>query len=145
MDVFWQGPANTCRQVEIYLISATRFVEGSCNEKPGGEGIRPDRTHECYVYLVLAGAGDGIALQKTRALRSLVTEITNSAEELLEDLTARLEIESEAGKVIDAEDSAAEFESLRQKVCYFARRSECSCGACSEGFDDKGKWRGEVH
>lgn len=70
MDVFWQGPANECRQVEIDIISATRCVEGSCNEKPGGDGVHPDRTHQCYVYLVLACAGHGISLKKARKLRS---------------------------------------------------------------------------
>lgn len=69
MDVFWQGPANQCRQVEIDLIAATRCLEGSCNEKPGGEGVRPDRTHQCCVYMVLADAGHGISLKKSRNMR----------------------------------------------------------------------------
>lgn len=69
MDVFWEGPANQCRQVEIEFISVTRGVEGCCNESRGGEGVRADRTHQCYVYLVLASAGHGISLKQSRCLR----------------------------------------------------------------------------
>jgi hypothetical protein len=68
MDVFWRGPANQCRQVEIDFISITQGMEGCCNESRGGEGVRPDRTHLCYVYLVLASAGHGISLKKSRRL-----------------------------------------------------------------------------
>ena len=68
MQVFWQGPANDCRQAEIDFISMTKGVEGRCNEKDGGDGVRPDRTPECYLYLALAAAGHGISLNKSRAL-----------------------------------------------------------------------------
>ena len=70
MDVIWKGPANRCRQIEIDLIAATQCVEGSFNEKLGGDGVHPDRTHECYVYLVLAAAGHGLSLKRARMLRS---------------------------------------------------------------------------
>ena len=70
MDVFWQGPANPCRQVEIDFISDTQGVEGCCNESRGGEGVHPDRTHQCYVYLVMASVGHGISLKRSRHLRA---------------------------------------------------------------------------
>ena len=68
MQVFWNGPADKCRQVEIDFIAMTKDVEGCCNEKDGGDGVHPDRTHECYVYLVLASAGHGISLKKSRCM-----------------------------------------------------------------------------
>ena len=68
MQVFWQGPADQCRQVEIDFIAMTKGVEGCCNEKDGGDGVRADRNHECFVYLVLASAGDGVSLKKSRRL-----------------------------------------------------------------------------
>ena len=68
MHVFWQGPADRCRQVEIDFIAMTKGVEGCCNEKDGGDGVRADRTYECFVYLVLASAGHGISLKKSRRL-----------------------------------------------------------------------------
>ena len=68
MQVFWQGPADQCRQVEIDFIAETKNVEGCCNEKDGGDGVRPDRTHKCSVYLVLAAVGHGVSLKKSMHL-----------------------------------------------------------------------------
>jgi hypothetical protein len=59
MDVVWRAPANECRDMEIALIAQTREIPGCRNIKPGGDGVRPDREYECFVYFVLAGAGDG--------------------------------------------------------------------------------------
>ena len=59
MDVVWRAPANECREMEIALIAQTREIPGCRNIKPGGEGVRADREYECFVYFVLAGAGDG--------------------------------------------------------------------------------------
>jgi hypothetical protein len=63
MDVVVRGPANVCRQLEIELISALGPVQGCYNEKPGGEGVGKDKVHLCFVYLVVADAGHGHALQ----------------------------------------------------------------------------------
>jgi hypothetical protein len=70
MEVCWRGPANICRALEIDLIAATRGISGCYNDSPGGEGVRPDRTHTCFVYLVCAAAGTGMSLRKTWELRA---------------------------------------------------------------------------
>ena len=63
MDVVLEGRADDCRQLEIDLIRAFRGVPGCQNERPGGEGVNPTRTHMCTVYLVVAGAGLGVSLK----------------------------------------------------------------------------------
>ena len=63
MDAVLEGPADRCRELEIALISACRGISGCQNERPGGEGINPTRTHMCRVYLVFAEAGLGVGLQ----------------------------------------------------------------------------------
>jgi hypothetical protein len=73
MEVCWQGPANICRALEIDLIAATRGISGCYNDSPGGEGVRPDRTHMCFVYLVCAAAGTGMSLRKAWELRARQT------------------------------------------------------------------------
>ena len=62
MDVLVEDPANVCRYAEILLISKMKNLSGCQNERPGGEGVAPSRTHSCYLYLVIAGAGEGISL-----------------------------------------------------------------------------------
>jgi hypothetical protein len=69
MCVCWTGGAQECRQAEISLITASRNLAGCYNLKPGGEGVSPERTHSCSVYLVLAAAGHGISLQSACAMR----------------------------------------------------------------------------
>ena len=63
MDAVLEGPADRCRELEIALISACRGISGCQNERPGGEGISPTRTHMCRVYMVFAEAGLGVGLQ----------------------------------------------------------------------------------
>ena len=62
MDVVLEGPANRCRQMEMALVSRCKGVPGCHNEKPGGEGVNPTRTHMCRVYWVIAEAGSGLGL-----------------------------------------------------------------------------------
>ena len=45
MHVFWRGPANDCRQVEIDFIAMTKDVEGCCNERDGGDGVSLVSSH----------------------------------------------------------------------------------------------------
>ena len=59
MEVLWRGPADRCRQLEMDLIGRLSVVQGCDNIMQGGDGVRPDRTHDCIVYAVLATAGDG--------------------------------------------------------------------------------------
>jgi hypothetical protein len=73
MEVCWRGPANICRALEIDLIAATRGISGCYNDSPGGEGVRPDRAHMCFVYLVCAAAGTGMSLGKAWELRARQT------------------------------------------------------------------------
>ena len=70
MEVCWQGPANMCRALEIDLIAASRGISGCYNDSPGGEGVRPDRTHMCFTYLVCAAAGTGLSLRQAWDLRA---------------------------------------------------------------------------
>ena len=72
MDVVVHGPAIFCRHLEIELISAFKAIPGCYNEKPGGEGVSKDRTHPCFVYLVVADAGHGHALHVSCKRRRLV-------------------------------------------------------------------------
>lgn len=69
MDVVLCTGADSCRLMERKLIAAFREVQGIYNVKPGGEGVREDRTHTCYVYMVLAEAGHGKCLTKAAARR----------------------------------------------------------------------------
>ena len=71
MDVVLEGPAQLCRQMERSLISACRGIQGCHNEAPGGEGVSPNRTHMCRVYVVVAGAGTGVGLAIAVAQRRL--------------------------------------------------------------------------
>ena len=45
MDVVWQGPAQSCRNLERDLTQAVRSIPGCYNDKPGGEGVKVDATH----------------------------------------------------------------------------------------------------
>ena len=64
MDVIWQGPASKCRQMEIDLIKEAGALPGCYNIRGGGDGVRPDREHDCFVYVVLACAADGPDLRR---------------------------------------------------------------------------------
>lgn len=65
MDVVYRGPAYECRALEMALISATTGLPGIYNVARGGEGVAPHRDHECFVYIVIACAGDGIPLKRS--------------------------------------------------------------------------------
>ena len=69
MDVVLEGPANRCRHMEMALVSRCKGVPGCHNERPGGEGVNPTRTHMCRVYWVIAEAGLGISLATACAQR----------------------------------------------------------------------------
>jgi len=69
MDVVWSGPANESRQLEIDLISAFRGLPGCRNVSAGGDGVRPDRKHLCFTYLVVAECGHGLPLGRAWAKR----------------------------------------------------------------------------
>ena len=62
MDVLLDGNAQLCRGMEMSLIRAFQGIPGCHNVSPGGEGVRPDRTHRCYVYITVAAAGTGVGL-----------------------------------------------------------------------------------
>ena len=49
MEVLWQGPANQMRNLEVCVIDAVQSLPGCRNESPGGEGVRADRVHECFL------------------------------------------------------------------------------------------------
>ena len=66
MEVWYWGEACTCRQLEIELIAKFKQISGCQKIQDGGDGVRPDRTHECCMYGVFAGAGDGICLSRKR-------------------------------------------------------------------------------
>jgi len=73
MDLVFAGTSDECRRLEIGLIAATRGLPGCRNERPGGEGIAPGSTSgaACYVYFVVAGAGDGLGLNVAWARRDI--------------------------------------------------------------------------
>ena len=58
MEVWYFGQACVCRQLEIDLIAQVGDILSCQHIKNGGDGVRPDRTHQCCVYCVFAGAGD---------------------------------------------------------------------------------------
>lgn len=63
MDQILEGRADECRQLEIALIAACGQIAGCYNDKPGGEGVNPARTHMCVVYAVVSAAAEGVGLQ----------------------------------------------------------------------------------
>ena len=52
--------------MECSLIASLQHIPGCQNDRPGGEGVDPRRTHMCYVYLVVAaGVADGVSLAES--------------------------------------------------------------------------------
>ena len=70
MEVLWQGPANQMRNLEVCVIDAVQSLPGCRNESPGGEGVRADRVHECFLYIVVAPCGHGMGLEHAWSLVS---------------------------------------------------------------------------
>ena len=70
MEVLWQSPANQMRNLEVSVISAVQSLPGCRNESPGGEGVRADRVHECFLYIVVAPCGHGMGLEHAWSLVS---------------------------------------------------------------------------
>jgi hypothetical protein len=68
MEVQARGPANHMRKLEISIIAGVGGLQGCRNQSAGGEGVRPDRVHTCFQYMVVAPAGAGIGLQRAWAL-----------------------------------------------------------------------------
>ena len=60
MDIIASAPSNVCRVAEILLIRTFGKVLGAQNQKPGGEGVAEHRTHECFVYCVVADVDWGV-------------------------------------------------------------------------------------
>jgi hypothetical protein len=58
MNVVWRALANECREMEIALTARTREIPGCRTIRPGDDGARPAREHECFVNFALACAGD---------------------------------------------------------------------------------------
>ena len=79
MEVMWRAPACDCRELEIELIAYLRGLPGCRNERPGGEGVRPDRDHTCFVYMVVAACGNGISLERAWAERRAESIIRRAA------------------------------------------------------------------
>ena len=67
MDVVWSGPANESRNLEINLISALRGLPGCRNVRAGGDGVRPDRKHLSFTFLVVAECGHWSPLDRSWA------------------------------------------------------------------------------
>ncbi len=68
MEVQSRGPANHMRKLEISIIAGLGGLQGCRNQSAGGEGVRPDRVHTCFQYMVFAPVGAGIGLQRAWAL-----------------------------------------------------------------------------
>ena len=69
MDLLAEAPAHVCRELEKMIIAATQAIPGCRNDKPGGEGVSADSVHRCYVYIVCAGAGQGVSLEVAYRMR----------------------------------------------------------------------------
>ena len=72
MDVVWQGPAQSCRNLEPDRIQAVRSIPGCHNGKPGGEDVKVDATHACFCYFVIAQCGDGLSSRAAHARRTMM-------------------------------------------------------------------------
>jgi hypothetical protein len=68
MEVQGRGPANQMRKLEISLIAGLGGLPGCRTEAAGGEGVRPDRVHTCFQYMVVAPCGAGIGQQRAWAM-----------------------------------------------------------------------------
>jgi hypothetical protein len=68
MEVQSRGPAQEMRKLETSLISSLGRLDGCRNVKPGGEGVRADRTHICFQYMVVASCASGLGQQKDWSL-----------------------------------------------------------------------------
>jgi hypothetical protein len=68
MEVQSRGPAQEMRKLETCLISSLGRLDGCRNVKPGGEGVRADRTHNCFQYMVVASCASGLGQQKDWSL-----------------------------------------------------------------------------
>ena len=68
MHVMYVGPPQSCRLLEIALISNLRSIAGCYNERPGGEGVSATSSSSapaCYCYAVYAPAGSGIGMHSS--------------------------------------------------------------------------------
>ena len=64
MEVQCRGPANQMRDLEISLIAGLGGLPGCRNQAAGGDGVRPDRVHTTFQYMVIAPCGPGIGLHR---------------------------------------------------------------------------------
>ena len=69
MEVMARDTAQVCRWLERKLICTLKVFPGCQNILPGGEGVRADRTHTSFVYMVVAAAGTGRSLASARRAR----------------------------------------------------------------------------
>ena len=69
MEVTAMETAQVCRLLERWLIRTLKMFPGCQNVRAGGDGVRADRTHTCFVYMVVAAAGTGRSLAAARRAR----------------------------------------------------------------------------
>ena len=69
MEIMARETVQECRWLERKLIRTLKVFPGCQNILPGGEGVRADRTHTSFVYMVAAAAGAGRSLASARRAR----------------------------------------------------------------------------
>lgn len=69
MEVTARETAQVCRLLEQWWIRTLKVFPGCHNVRGGGDGVRADRTHTCFVYMVVAAAGTGRSLAAARRAR----------------------------------------------------------------------------
>ena len=71
MEVMARDSAQECCMLERWLIHTLKAFPGCQNIRAGGDGVRADRTHTCFVYMVVAAAGTGRSLASARGARMI--------------------------------------------------------------------------